>query len=125
MTLGREIILKLHIDESRIRNMGMRNVKSHSYMMGFMWSDSIVKRALNITGTEKDLSTMAIFQKSIYLRNYSKEVRRTNRDDVFYCNYSKPDTILFHASTQKFLFHRGKIERLLAPKFYHDRNTFS
>ena len=125
MIMGRAIRLKLHIDESRMRNMGMRNVKSHSYMMGFMWSDSIVKRALNITGTEKDLSTMAIFQKSVYLRNYSKEVRRTNRDDVFYCNYYKPDTILFHASTQKFLFYRGKIERLFAPKFYRDRNTFS
>ena len=54
MTMGREIRLKLHIDESRIWNIGMRNIKSHSYMIGFMWSDSIVKRALNITGTEKD-----------------------------------------------------------------------
>ena len=54
MIMGRAIRLKLHIDESRMRNMGMRNVKSHSYMMGFMWSDSIVKRALNILGTEKD-----------------------------------------------------------------------
>ena len=123
MTMGREIRLKLHIDESRIWNIGMRNIKSHSYMIGFMWSDSIVKRALNITGTEKDLSTMTIFQKNVYLRNYSKEVHRTNRDDVFYCNYNKPDTILFHASTQKFLFYRGKTERLFAPKFYHDRNT--
>ena len=48
---------------------------------------------------------------------------RTNRHDVFYCNYNKPDTILSHASTQKFLFYRGKIERLFVPKFYHDRNT--
>ena len=30
-------------------------------MMGFMWSDSIVKSTLNITGTEKYLSTMTIF----------------------------------------------------------------
>ena len=74
MTMGREIRLKLHIDESRIWNMLMRNVKRHSYMMGFMWSDSIAKRALNITRTENDLSTMTIFQKSVYLRNYSKEV---------------------------------------------------
>ena len=53
MTMGREIRLKLHIDESRIRNMLMRNVKRHSYMMGFMWSDSIAKRALNITRQKK------------------------------------------------------------------------
>ena len=28
MTVGREIRLKLHIEESRIWNMGMKNVKS-------------------------------------------------------------------------------------------------
>ena len=72
MTIGREIRLKLHTDKSRIWNIGMRNVKKHSYMMGFMWYNSTVKSALNITGTEKDLSTMTIFQKSVYLRNYSK-----------------------------------------------------
>ena len=57
----KEITLKLHIGKSRIWNMGMKNVKRHSYMMGFMWPDSIVKSTLNITGTEKYLSTMTIF----------------------------------------------------------------
>ena len=94
MTMGREMRLKLHIDESRIWDMDMRNIERHSYMMGFMWSDSIVKSALNITGIEKDLSTMAIFQKNVYLKNHSKEVHRTNRDDVFCCYYGKPDTVL-------------------------------
>ena len=42
MTMSRETRLKLHIDESRIWNMGMRNVKRNSYLLGFMWSDSIV-----------------------------------------------------------------------------------
>ena len=123
MTMGREIRLKLHIDESRIWNMLMRNVKRYSYMMGFMWSDSIVKRALNITGTEKDLSTMTIFQKSVYLRNYSKEVHWTNRDDVFYCYYVKPNSVLSCYSDTKFIFYRKKIERLFVPKFFHDKNT--
>ena len=91
--------------------------------MDFMWSDSIVKSALNITGTEKDLSTMTVFQKSVYLRNYSKEVHKTNRGDVFHCNYNKADTILFHALTPKFLFYRRKIERLFVSKFYRNRNT--
>ena len=36
MTVCSETRLKLHIDESRIWNMGMRNVKKHSYMMGFI-----------------------------------------------------------------------------------------
>ena len=67
MTIDREIRLKLHTDKSRIWNVGMRNVKKHSYMMGFMWYNSIVKSALNITGT------VIIFQKSVYLRNYSKD----------------------------------------------------
>ena len=43
MTMGREIRLKLHTDESRIWNIGIRNVKKHSYM------------------SEKDLSTRTIF----------------------------------------------------------------
>ena len=42
MTMSRETRLKLYIDESRIWNMGMRNVKRNSYLLGFMWSDSIV-----------------------------------------------------------------------------------
>ena len=42
MTMSRETRLKLHIDESRIWNMGMRNVKRNSYLLGFMWSYSIV-----------------------------------------------------------------------------------
>ena len=66
---------------------------------------------------------MTIFQKSVYLRNYSKVVHRTNHNDVFYYNYNKRDTILFHALTPKFLFYRGKTERLFVPKFYHNRNT--
>ena len=61
MTTCKEITLKLHIGKSRIWNMGMKNVKRHSYVMDFMWSDSIVKSTLNITGTEKYLSTMTIF----------------------------------------------------------------
>ena len=42
MTMSRETRLELYIDESRIWNMGMRNVKRNSYLLGFMWSDSIV-----------------------------------------------------------------------------------
>ena len=42
----------------------MRNVKRHSYLLGFMRSDSIVESALNVTGTEKDLSTMTTLQKN-------------------------------------------------------------
>ena len=93
MTMSRETRLKLYIDESRIWNMGMRNVKRNSYLLGFMWSDSIVQSALNVMGTEKDLCAMTILQKIIYLKNYSKEVHRTNRNDVFYCYYVKPDTV--------------------------------
>ena len=103
--------------------MGVKNVKRHSYLLGFMWSDSIVKSTLNLTGIEKDLSTMTIFQKIIYFKNYSKKVHRTNRNDVFYCYYDKPDTVLSHYSNIKFIFYRKKIERLFVLKFYHDRNT--
>ena len=58
-----------------------------------------------------------------YLKNYSKEVHRTNRDDVFYCYYGKPDAVLSYYSDTKFIFYRKKKERLFMPKFYHDRNT--
>ena len=51
--MGRETRLKLYTDESRIWNIGMRIVEKHSYMIGFMWDNSIVKSALNITGTKK------------------------------------------------------------------------
>ena len=70
----------------------------------YMWSDSIVKSALNITRTEKDLSAMTIFQKSVYLRNYSKEVHRTNSNDVFYCYYARPDTVVSYYPNTKIYF---------------------
>ena len=88
--------------------MGIRNVKRHWYFMGFMWSDSIVKSALNLMGTEKDLSTMTILQKIIYLKNYSKEVHRTNRDDIFYSCSVKLHTVLSYYSDTKFNFYRKK-----------------
>ena len=37
-------------------------------------------------------------------KNYSKEVHRTNRDDVFYCYYIKPDTVLYYHSDTKIIF---------------------
>ena len=73
MTMGREIRLKLHIDESRIWKVDMENVKRHSFMVGFMWNDSIVRSLLNITGTEKDLSAMTIFQKTFILETIVKK----------------------------------------------------
>ena len=92
-------------------------------MLSFIRSDLFVKRTLNVAGTEKDLSTMTILQKINYLKNYSKEVHRTNRNDIFCCYYNKPDTALSHYSDKKFIFYRKKIERLFVPKFCHDRNT--
>ena len=88
--------------------MGIRNVKRHWYLMGFMWSDSIVKSALNLMRTEKDLSTMTILQKIIYLKNYSKEVHRTNRDDIFHSCSVKLHTVLSYYSDTKFNFYRKK-----------------
>ena len=102
----------------------MRYVKRHSSFLGFMRPDSIVKNSLNLMRKEKkDLSTMTILQKIIYLENYSKKVHRTNRDDVFYCYNVKPDTVLSYYSDIKFIFYKKKIERLFVPKFYRDKNT--
>ena len=85
--------------------------------MGFMWSDSIVKSALNLMRTEKDLSTMTILQKIIYLKNYSKEVHRTNRDDIFYFCSVKPHSVLSNYSDTKFNFYRKKQNIYLCRSF--------
>ena len=53
MTMSRETRLKLRIDESRIWNMDMRNVKRHSYLLSFMWSVLVVKSTLNVSGQKK------------------------------------------------------------------------
>ena len=107
MTMGTEMRLKLHIDESRIWNMGMRNVKRHSYVMDFMWSASIVKSALNITGTEKDLSTMTIFQKRLILKTIVKKF--TEQIAMMFSTVTMANLMLFYLIIQtQNLFFIGK-----------------
>ena len=57
---------------------------------------------------------MTILQKIIYLKNYSKEVHTTNRRDVFYCYYVKPNTVLKYYSNTKFILYREKITFIYA-----------
>ena len=55
---------------------------------------------------------MSPAKKNNSLRNFSKQAHVTNRGDVFYSNYYRPDTVLFHALDSVLLFDGHKIERL-------------
>ena len=49
---------------------------------------------------------MTILQKTIYLKNYSNEVHRANRNNVLYCYYVKPNTVLCYYSDTKNIAYR-------------------
>ena len=99
-----------------------RNVKRLSYTMAYMLeSEFNVVSVLNKTDSYKKLSMISPAEKNSSLRIFSKQAHETNRVNVFYSNYYRPDNVLFHALDSVLLFDAHKIERLCVPKIYHDK----
>ena len=123
MTMSKDARSRIYVDESRIWNIECRNVKRLSYTMGYMIEELHILKILNIRGSHRNLSIISPAETNRYLTNFSKYVHVTDWGDVFYCNYNKPFTVLFHISDSVLGFYGGKIQRLFIPKFQHDKNT--
>ena len=122
--MSKHVLSKLHNDEARAWNMNLTNVARRSYMMGYLNQELHVLNILNIKGSHRNLAAMSPTEKNQYLQNYSQYVHRsTDNLDVFYSNFNKTRTILFHALESRLVYFGHKIERLFVPKFYHDRKN--
>ena len=104
--------------------MDITNVARRSYMMGYLNQELHVLNMLNIKGSHRNLAAMSPTEKNQYLWNYSQYVHRsTDSLDVFYSNFNKTRTILFHALESRLVYFGHRIESLFVAKFYHDRNN--
>ena len=108
MTMSRETRLKLHIDASRIWNMDMRNVKRHSYLLSFMWSVSVVKSTLNVSGQKKIYPQWQYYKKPFILKIIV--MKSTEQIAIMFSTVTMSNPITFYAiiQIQKILF-IGKI----------------
>ena len=92
--------------------------------MGYMAEEIHVLNMLNIRGASKNLSSLSPSEKSIFLRQYSGYVHWTSNElNVFYSRYNKNQVVLSHAIDSLVVMYASRIERLFAPKFYHDSSS--
>ena len=86
-----------------------------------------MESTIGITGLSFEFKSMSIPAKNGYLRRYSSHKRRTKPDgplqDLFYSSYNKTYTVLAHLMDSTVIGNTAKVERLLVPKFYHDRKN--
>ena len=84
---------KVFVDESRIWNLeeffagtaSSRSTKIRSILFSYMWMEQHIESMLNIKEILKDLATMGINGKKIYLRTFSQYLHKTLRQDDLYC----------------------------------------
>ena len=112
ITMSKHVLSKLHNDEARAWNMNLTNVARRSYMMGYLNQELHVLNTLNIKSFHRNLAAMSPTEKNQYLWNYSQYLHRsTDNLDVFYCNFNKTCTVLFHALDYTLVYFCHKIEQ--------------
>ena len=113
MTLSKIARKKLFVDESRIWNLdepaagaaSKMKTKVRLILFGYMWYDEHVESLLNITGSSRNLAPMGITQKNNFLRESSRYLQKTERQNKFYNSQKGNWTVLYPAlSTQLILF---------------------
>ena len=103
---------KIFIDESRIWNLEepavgpASNMKStiRSILFGYMWYDIHVESLLNIRGSSRNLAAMGITEKNNFLREFSRQLHKTERQDSFYSLQSGNWTVLYPALSTQLIF---------------------
>ena len=105
MTLSKIARKKLFVDESRIWSLdepaagaaSKMKTKIRPILFGYMWYDEHVESLLNITGSSRNLAGMGITQKNNFLREFSRYLHKTERQNKFY-NLQKGNwTVLYPA----------------------------
>ena len=87
-----------------------------------MWTDIHVEHILRISGNSKNLDTVGINEKNLFLRTISGYLHDLPKQDNFFC-YKKQNWTVLHSllGVNQTLFYENKVERIFVPKFYHDK----
>ena len=93
--------------------------------MGYFENISLLKRYFKISGKKFDFTRLPILKKHTYLGEYSliqhKNKPYIRRIDDLYSIFFRPFTIILKDSNIKIKIFRDRIQRLLVPRFFHDR----
>ena len=112
---------KLFVDKSRIWNIeepsagtaSTMSTKIRSILFDYMWMETHTESMLNIRETSRDLATIGINEKKIYLRTFSQYLHKNPRQDDFYCFKTNQWTVLYPALTTQIIFFENKVGEFL------------
>ena len=93
--------------------------------MGYFENISLLKRYFKISGKKSDFTRLPISKKRTYLGEYyliqHKNKPYIRRIDDLYSSFSRPFTIILKDLNIKIKIFRDRIQRILVPRFFHDR----
>ena len=96
-----------------------------SFLIGYLYEEDKLKRLLKITGSSHDFTSMSPEVKTKFPYDLTREKHastpNSSNSDEFYPGISKSFVVLSHALSNTVLRFTDRIQRLVVPKFYHDR----
>ena len=106
-------------------NDSARDQSRLSYLIGYLENENMLKSLIGIDGSSFDFTKLSAEIKTSYLYRLTRNLHRGKPDvigqDLFYSGIAYKTTVLKHILNKTVLFYIPKIEKLLVPKFYHDR----
>ena len=93
--------------------------------MAYIENVDFLKKHFKISGKKFDFTRLSLLKKQLYLSYYStfrhKNKPYIRRFDDLYSIYFRPYTMILKDSNILFKVFKNRIQRLLVPRFFHDR----
>ena len=93
--------------------------------MAYIENVDFLKKHFKISGKKFDFTRLSLLKKQLYLSYYStfrhKNKPYVRRFDDLYSIYFRPYTMILKDSNILFKVFKNRIQRLLVPRFFHDR----
>ena len=129
LTLEKQQRIDFNIDESRIFNITPANGSFFNililFLMVYIENVDFLKKHFKISGKKFDFTRLSLLKKHLYLSYYStfqhKNKPYIRRFDDLYSIYFRPYTIILKDSNILIKVFKNRIQRLLVPRFFHDR----
>ena len=125
LTTSSQTRMKIFLDEFSVWNMSSDLKMRKSFMVAYLYDTRIMESMLAITRLTMNLRDMTTAEKNGYLRRYTRHKHQRKpdepRQDIFYSDFNRYYTPLYHASDKMMVVFPKRIGKLFVPKFYHDR----